>query len=87
VVLRRLMAFCAHAHESDEGHCGVCEHEWHVEGEWLDRFNHGEKPCPVWGTDCQVEDRPNFWAVQDDPSYDDLKVRDMHWHHTSTHSN
>jgi hypothetical protein len=67
--------------------CGSCRHEWHVDAEWLDRFDQGEESCPMCGTDCQVEGRPNFWAVRDDPSYDDSKVREMYWYHTSTHSN
>jgi hypothetical protein len=53
----------------------------------LDRFNQGDEACPECGTDCQVEERPNFWAAHDDPSYDDSKVRDMYWYHTSTHAN
>lgn len=64
--------------------CGSCRYEWHANAEWLDRFDLGEEACPKCGTDCQVEQRPNFWAVQDDPSYDDSKVRDMSWYHTST---
>lgn len=67
--------------------CGSCRHEWQVNADWLDRFNQGEETCPVCGTDCQVEDRPNFWVAQNDRSRDDSKLRDMYWYHSSTHSN
>jgi hypothetical protein len=67
--------------------CGFCDHEWRVTSEWLDRFNQGDEGCPLCGTDCQVEKRPNFWAAQDDPSFDDSLVRKIHWYHTSTHAN
>ena len=55
--------------------CGSCSYEWKTNDEWLDRFNQGEETCPICGTDCQVEERPNFWAAQDDPSYDDTNVQ------------
>ena len=67
--------------------CGSCRYEWHANAEWLDRFDQGDEACPECGADCQVEERPNFWAVQDDPSYDDSKVRDTYWYHTSTQAN
>lgn len=68
-------------------HCGSCRHEWHANDEWLDRFHQGYETCPECGTDCQVEKRPDFWAARDDPSYDDSKVRDTYWYHTSVHAN
>lgn len=67
--------------------CGSCSYEWKTNDEWLDLFNQGEETCPSCGTDCQVEERPNFWAPQDDPSYDDTNVLATYWYHTSTHSN
>jgi hypothetical protein len=67
--------------------CGSCRYEWKSDAEWLDRFHQGDEACPECGTDCQVEERPDFWAVQDDPSYDDSKVGDLYWYHTSTHAN
>lgn len=67
--------------------CGSCSYVWHANAEWLDRFDRGDEACPACGTDCQVEERPNFWAEQDDPSYDDSKVRETYWYHTSTHAN
>lgn len=67
--------------------CGSCRYEWHAKAEWLGRFNQGDEACPECGTDCQVEERPNFWAARDDPSNDDSKVRDTYWYHTSVHAN
>jgi hypothetical protein len=66
--------------------CGSCRYWWRANAEWLDRFNQGDEACPECGTDCQVEERPDFWAVQDDPSYDDSKVRETYCYHTSTHA-
>lgn len=66
--------------------CGGCSYEWNPNDKWLDRFNQGEETCPSCGTDCQVEERPNFWAAQDDLSYDDTNVQATSWYHTSTHS-
>jgi hypothetical protein len=67
--------------------CGSCKHEWQTDDEWLDRFHQAEEACPQCRTDCQVEERPDFWVVQDDSSYDDSKVRDVYWYHSSTHAN
>lgn len=67
--------------------CGVCMHEWQVNDEWLDRFHQADEVCPKCGTDCQVEDRPDFCAARDDPSYCDGNVRSTYWYHTSTHAN
>lgn len=67
--------------------CGSCRHEWQANAEWLDRFHQGNEACPECGTDCQGEDRPDFCASQDDSSYDDSKVRDTYWYHTSTYAN
>jgi hypothetical protein len=67
--------------------CGACGHEWRVSAEWLDRFDQGYEACPHCGTDCQAEDRPDFWAREEDPSLDDLIVLGMYWYHSSTHAN
>ena len=67
--------------------CGACKNEWQANAEWLDRFDQGYEACPECGTDCQAEERPNFWAAHDDPSYDDSKVRHTYWYHTSTQAN
>lgn len=67
--------------------CGSCRHEWRVTPEWLDRFNQALEACPVCGTDCQSEDRPDFCAEPEDPSHDDSAVRGSHWYHSSTHEN
>jgi hypothetical protein len=67
--------------------CGTCSYEWRAIAEWLDRFNQGDEACPECGTNCEAQERPNFWAAQDDPSYDDSKVRETYWYHTSTHAN
>lgn len=53
----------------------------------MDRFSQGDEGYPECGTDCQVEEWPDFWAAQDDPSYDDSNVRQTYWYHTSTHAN
>jgi len=66
--------------------CGTCQHEWDVTDEWVDRFHQGFEQCPGCGTDCQSEDRPDFWTVQDDPAHDDSTVIETYWYHTSTHS-
>ncbi|WP_156037201.1 hypothetical protein [Arthrobacter sp. UNC362MFTsu5.1] len=67
--------------------CGSCKYEWQAHDEWLDRFHQADEACPECRTDCQVEERPDFWVVQDDSLYDDSKVRDVYWYHTSTHAN
>lgn len=67
--------------------CGSCKYEWQVQDEWLDRFHQADEACPECRTDCQVEERPDFWVVQDDSSYEDSNVRDVYWYHTSTHAN
>lgn len=67
--------------------CGSCRYEWRASAEWLDRFNQGDEACPECGNDCQSEARPDFWAALDDPSFDDSKVRETYWYHTSTHAN
>ncbi len=67
--------------------CRSCLHEWQVDADWLDRFHQADETCPACGTDCQAEDRPNFWVAREDPSYDDSTVRETYWYHTSTHAN
>ncbi|WP_224049915.1 hypothetical protein [Arthrobacter sp. NicSoilB4] len=67
--------------------CGSCKYEWQTDDEWLDRFHQADEACPECRTDCQVEERPDFWVVQDDSSYDDSKVLDVYWYHSSTHAN
>jgi hypothetical protein len=62
-------------------------YEWQATAEWLESFSNGDESCPECGTGCQVEERPNFWAARDDPSYDDSKILDMYWYHSSTHAN
>ncbi|HET7415659.1 MAG TPA: hypothetical protein VFI97_08200 [Arthrobacter sp.] len=57
-----------------------------MNAEWLDRFHQGDEACPECGTDCLVQKRPDYWAAQDDPSYDDSKVRNTYWYHTSVHA-
>ncbi|WP_454165390.1 hypothetical protein [Gordonia iterans] len=66
--------------------CGTCSHEWEVCAEWLDRFNTRNESCPVCGTDCTSEHRPNFWVRPQDPVYDDSTVRSLYWYHSSTHA-
>ena len=67
--------------------CGTCGHEWFVNDQWLDRFDQGLEACPECGTDCQVEDRPDFCARPDDPSHNDTAVLGSYWYHSSTHEN
>ena len=67
--------------------CGSCRHEWRVTAEWLERFNQALEVCPVCGTDCQGEDRPDFCAEPENPSHDDSAVRGSYWYHSSTHEN
>lgn len=65
--------------------CRSCRHEWQVDAEWLDRFHQADEACPVCGTDCQTEDRPDFWVAGEDPAFDDSTVRETYWYHSSTH--
>jgi hypothetical protein len=65
--------------------CGSCGHVWSVDGDWLGRFDQGDESCPECGTDCRVEERPDFWVRPDDASQDDSEVQAMYWYHTSTH--
>jgi len=67
--------------------CGTCGHEWFVTDQWLDRFNQGLEACRECGTDCQVEDRPDFCASPDDPAHNDTAVLGSYWYHSSTHEN
>lgn len=67
--------------------CGSCRHEWLVTAQWLDRFNQAREVCPVCGTDCQGEDRPDFCADPQDPAQEDSAVREFYWYHSSTHEN
>ena len=67
--------------------CGSCNFEWDVDAEWLYRFDRVEEACPSCGTDCQVEDRPDFWFSPDDPLHEDSRVRETYWYHTSTYVN
>lgn len=67
--------------------CGYCRHEWSVDANWLDRFDQGKESCPECGTDCQTEDRPDFWAPGGDPACDDSLVRNLYWYHTSAQPN
>lgn len=67
--------------------CGSCRHEWLVTAQWLDRFNQAREACPVCGTDCQGEDRPDFCADPQDPAQEDSAVREFYWYHSSTHEN
>ncbi len=67
--------------------CRSCRHKWLVDAEWLERFHQADEVCPVCGTDCQAEDRPDFWVAREDPSYDYSTVRESYWYHTSTHAN
>ena len=67
--------------------CGCCHHQWLVTEEWLDRFSQGLEGCPICGTDCRSEARPEFWATPEDPLYDDSAVRGVYWYHSSTHEN
>ncbi|MFT3862388.1 hypothetical protein [Micropruina sp.] len=55
--------------------------------QWLDRFNQAREVCPVCGTDCQGEDRPDFCADPQDPAQEDSAVREFYWYHSSTHEN
>lgn len=67
--------------------CGSCGCEWDVNANWLHQFDQGDEECPNCGTDCQVENRPDFWVPPDDPLFEDALVRSTYWYHTSTHSN
>lgn len=67
--------------------CGSCRHEWSVSAEWLECFNQALEGCPVCGTDCRGEDRPDFCADPEDPVQADSAVHDFYWYHSSTHEN
>jgi hypothetical protein len=67
--------------------CGSCHHEWIVTQDWLDRFNRALEACPMCGTDCRAEDRPQFYSTPGDPLNDDSAVRGVYWYHSSTHAN
>ncbi|MEN2744636.1 hypothetical protein [Sinomonas halotolerans] len=67
--------------------CGTCSNEWQANDEWLERFHEGDEPCLKCGTNCESEERPDFWTAQDDPAHGDSVVRDTFWYHTSTHAN
>ncbi|MFZ1285964.1 MAG: hypothetical protein WAR57_02875 [Candidatus Phosphoribacter sp.] len=67
--------------------CGTCQHEWHVTAEWLERFNQALENCPVCGTDCRGEGRPDFCAEPGGPLRDDAAIREFSWYHSSTQEN
>mgnify|MGYP003377958851 CR=1 FL=1 len=67
--------------------CGTCRHEWHVTAEWLEQFDQALEGCPVCGTDCRSDGRPDFWAEPESRWHDDTAVRESYWYHSSTHEN
>lgn len=67
--------------------CDTCRHEWHVTAEWLERFDQAVEGCPVCGTDCRSEGRPDFCAEPESPLHDDSAARECYWYHSSTHEN
>jgi hypothetical protein len=67
--------------------CGSCGHEWHVDAEWIDRFNQALETCSACDTDCRGEDRPDFCVAPDEPLHNDGVTREHYWYHSSTHSN
>jgi len=67
--------------------CGSCRHEWCVSEDWLERFEQAEAACPVCGTDCCSEDRPDFCAAPEDQVHDDTTLCGLYWYHSSAHEN
>jgi len=67
--------------------CGACGHEWHVDAVWLERFDQGYESCPQCRTDCRLERRPDFWALDDDAVNAPELARDLYWYHSSAHAN
>lgn len=67
--------------------CATCSNDWPVDAEWVNRFHQGHEVCPNCGSNCETEARPDFWAPKEDLSYDDSKVLETFWYHTSTHAN
>lgn len=67
--------------------CGTCGLEWQVTAEWLERFDQALEGCPVCGTDCRSERRPDFCAEPVTQLNLDCAVRESYWYHSSTHQN
>ena len=59
--------------------CGTCRHEWHVTAEWLEQFDQALEGCPVCGTDCRSDGRPDFWAEPESRWHDDTAVPSPPW--------
>lgn len=67
--------------------CRFCQHQWHCNDAWIDRWEQGNESCPSCGTTCESENRADFISEADDPAYDENFTRTAFWYHTSTHEN
>lgn len=65
--------------------CAACQHVDFFDGDWYDRWGHGEESCPGCGVDCTEEQATAFVVNPEDEALNDSLVSSLSWWHTSTH--
>lgn len=64
--------------------CGICDHRWTVDLDWIDRWNLSQETCPGCGRNCEHERSPRVTVDPSDAALDDQEVAGFAWYHTST---
>lgn len=64
--------------------CGICDHQWTVDLDWIERWNQGQEICPSCGMNCEDERSAQVTIDPGDAALEDQQVAAFAWYHTST---